>query len=69
MEKENKEILKGRPWKIQARFSTFEEADDLRNEIKNLEETTEVKVKYMPSTKSYVVKIRKQEEEKTKKKK
>ena len=58
----NTEHKEGPPWEIVRRFSSFEKADQKRNEL--LEETNlQVKVNFMPgcwprSDKCYAVKIR-----------
>jgi|GEM_PF-6776052 hypothetical protein len=52
-------IKKGRAWKIHARFSSFEEADKVR---KNLKEDKTLEVKVHKQVKGFAVKKRLQEE-------
>lgn len=69
MTKEKEISTQGKSWKVFGKFKTFDEANESRNELKASDEQLEVKVKYMPSSDNFVVKIRKNEEEKAKKKK
>lgn len=50
---------KGRAWKVHARFSSFEEADKVR---KNLKEDKTLEVKVHKQVKGFAVKKRLQEE-------
>lgn len=56
---DNKEetIKNGAPWSNFASRKNFEDADKLRNE-KLQEEGLQVKIKYLPSMKRFVVKVR-----------
>jgi len=47
----------GRPWKITARFATFEEADHKRQELLN-EEELQVKIQWMRKRDDFAVKTR-----------
>ena len=61
----------GKPWKVAHKCASFQEADLHRNRIKLEDKTVEVKVKFLPSDKVFVVKTRSllsQEEEKAQKK-
>lgn len=71
MENEKSKQVQGKPWKVEAKFKTYEEAASFKNEIKKAESPPEeIKIKFMNSTGLFVVKVRKKEEEgKTKKSK
>lgn len=60
MEAANKSTKKGRAWKIHARFSSFEEADKVR---KNLKEDKTLEVKVHKQVKGFAVKKRLQKED------
>ena len=69
MENEKSEHVQGRPWKVEAKLKTFEEADKLRESLKNSENPPdEVKVKLLSSSGLFVVKTRRKEEKKKNKK-
>lgn len=73
MKQESIEQQHGKPWKIEAKFKTYEEAKQFRSDLEKSENPPEqVKIKYMSSSNLFVVKTRKTEEnegKKTKKKK
>ena len=62
MEKEKSEHTQGRPWKVEAKFKTYEEAASFKNEIKESENPPEeIKIKFMSSGGLFVVKVRNKE--------
>lgn len=73
MKEEKNEQAQGKPWKIEAKFKTYEEAKQFRIDLEKSENPPEqIKIKHMLSNGLFVVKTRKPEEnegKKTKKKK
>lgn len=70
MEKEKSEHVQGRPWKTEARFTSYEEAKQFRAELEASESPPEeIKIKHMSSSGLFLVKTRTQEIKKTKNKK
>lgn len=70
MENESVKQEQGRPWKIEARFQKYEEAQQFKQDLQNGENPPEeIKIKHMASNSDFVVKTRRQEDKKTKKKK
>lgn len=68
LEKKTEKQKNGKPWKNEARFNSFDEADNFRHSLMNSENAPEqVKVKYMPSTGHFVVKTRNLSDKKSKK--
>lgn len=69
MEQEKSEHIQGRPWKVEAKFKTYEEAASFKNEMKKAENPPEeIKIKFMSSADLFVVKVRKKEEQNKSKK-
>ena len=70
MENEKNEQVQGKPWKAEAKFKNYEEAQQFRLELEKSENPPdEIKIKHMSSNGHFVVKTRSKEEKKTKKKK
>ena len=70
MENKEKKEVQGRPWKVEAKFKTYQEAQEFRLELESSNNPpTEIKIKHMSSNGLFIVKIRNPEDKKTKKKK
>ena len=70
MENEKSEHVQGRPWKVEAKFKNYQEAQQFRLDLEKSENPPEeIKIKHMSSNGHFVVKTRNKEEKKTKKKK
>lgn len=69
-EKETHKHVQGRPWKVEAKFKDYSEAQQFRLELEKLENPPiEIKIKHMSSNGLFIVKTRNLEDKKTKKKK
>lgn len=70
MKNEEKKEVQGRPWKVEAKFKNYQEAQQFRLELENSDNPpAEIKIKHMSSNGLFIVKIRNPEEKKTRKKK
>ena len=70
MENEEKKHVQGKPWKIEGKFKTYEEAKKFFEELKNTENSPEeLKIKHLSSSSLFVVKTRRKEEKQEQKKK
>lgn len=69
-EKETSKHVQGRPWKVEAKFKTYTEAQQFRLELEKQDNSPEeIKIKHMSSNGLFIVKSRRSEDKKTKKKK
>jgi len=67
---EKSEQVQGRPWKVEAKFKKYEEAQQFRLELEKADNPPEeIKIKHMSSNGLFIVKSRRAEEKKTRKKK
>lgn len=70
MENKEQKHTQGKPWKIEARFKTYKEAEDFCSDLKKTEKPPEqIKIKHMASNGLFVVKTRNSKDKKTKNKK
>lgn len=68
--KETPRHVQGRPWKVEAKFKNYTEAQQFRLELEKQDNPPEeIKIKHMSSNGLFIVKSRRSEDKKTKKKK
>jgi len=70
MENEEKKEVQGRPWKNEAKFKNYQEAEQFRLELENSDNPpAELKIKHLSSSGLFVVKSRNKKEKSKKQKK